>query len=112
MRGGAMWQRRGGGDILAALRGEQKGACSVDKSAMEYLAKLPDAVPEGKVLLHTQVYVHNWVHPIPRRIGSPGFRAWLCPPDPEHLEVCYCGWAPELGKHYRVCSAPRPVFLP
>jgi hypothetical protein len=81
-------------------------------STWEPIFKLPDTVPADKVLLHTQVYVHNWVQPIPRRIGRAGFRAWLCPPDPEYLEVCDCGWAPELGKHYRVRSAPRPVFLP
>lgn len=60
-----------------------------------YLTALPDRVPVGRVL------VHNHVRPT-RRLGSRGFRAWLSPPDPDRLSVCDCGWAAELGTHYRV----------
>ena len=61
-----------------------------------YLSKLPDVVPDGVVL------VHNLVRPT-RRLGSRGFQAWLSAPDPR-LEVCGCGWARELGRHYRVAT--------
>jgi hypothetical protein len=60
-----------------------------------YLTQLPAAVPKGKVL------VHNTVRPT-RRLGSRGFRAWLEPPHWPRLELCDCGWAGELGQHYRV----------
>lgn len=62
---------------------------------IEYLYKLPDGVPAGKVLVHNQVY------PVARRLGTRGSRCWLSAPDPARLEVCECGWAPELGSHYR-----------
>ena len=62
---------------------------------VEYLTKLPDpgGIPPGKVV------VHNDVRPT-RRLGSRGFRAWLQSPGPG-LEECPCGWAAELGAHYR-----------
>jgi len=69
---------------------------SVDKSAMRYLFSLPESVPSGWVL------VHNNVYPVARKVGERGSRSWLYPPDLEKLEVCDCGWAPELGEHYRV----------
>ncbi len=62
---------------------------------MEYLFKMPKAIPPGRVL------VHNSVRPT-RRLGSRGFRAWLASPDlPPGLQPCKCGWAPELGEHYQ-----------
>ena len=35
-----------------------------------------------------------------QRAGMHEFRAWLQAPGPE-LEPCACGWAAELGEHYR-----------
>jgi hypothetical protein len=67
---------------------------------MEYLSKLPKAVPAGRVL------VHNSVKPA-RTLGTRGFRAWLSDPDPKNLEACDCGWAPTLGGHYRVKGGRR-----
>lgn len=64
-------------------------------TGMEYLLKMPDSIPDGRVL------VHNRVRPT-RRLGSQGFRAWLERPDPARLELCDCSWAPELGRHHRV----------
>jgi hypothetical protein len=64
-------------------------------SEIWYLSQLPTAIPRGKVL------VHNQGQPT-RRLGSRGFRAWLSGPDRKTLEVCDCGWAPELGRHFRV----------
>jgi hypothetical protein len=61
----------------------------------EYLDRLPRALPAGRVL------VHNHVRPA-RRLGVRGFRAWLSPPDATRLQRCACGWAPELGAHYRM----------
>ena len=68
---------------------------------IEYLDKLPATIPPGKAL------VHNNVRPT-RQLGLRGFRAWLVDPDDDRQSrrvVCDCGWAPELGKHYRI---PRP----
>ena len=67
---------------------------------MLYLAKLPQAVPPGWVL------VHNCVYPT-RHIGSRGFRIWLSAPDPTRLTTCGCGWAPELGEHFRLQRDPE-----
>jgi hypothetical protein len=65
--------------------------------AMTYLTTLPVVLPDdGRVL------VHNSVRPTPR-LGSRGFRAWLQPRS-NALEPCACGWAPELGPHYRVIA--------
>jgi hypothetical protein len=59
----------------------------------EYPEKLPKVVPPGKVIVHNRVR--------PSRIqGVRGFRFWFETPS-EDLTVCNCGWAPELGTHYR-----------
>jgi len=71
-----------------------------DRSMMTYLFKLPVTVPDGMVL------VHNSVGPT-RVLGSRGFRAWLEQPDSETLEVCCCGWASELGQHFRMKGKRR-----
>jgi len=63
---------------------------------VEYLARIPDHVPEGKIV------VHNQVRPT-RRLGSRGFRAWLDTPNDKY-EACQCGWAAELAEHYRVAA--------
>jgi hypothetical protein len=69
---------------------------------MEYLDRLPKTLPrDGRVLVHNSV-LHRG-----RKLGTRGFRAWLQPPD-VRCEVCDCGWAPELGPHYRV-AAREPV---
>ena len=60
----------------------------------EYLQHLPEAIPAGQVL------VHNAVSPVAYRLGTRGSRYWLQPPS-DRLEVCDCGWASELGQHYR-----------
>jgi hypothetical protein len=65
---------------------------------MDYLDRLPVAMPVGKAL------VHNRVRPT-RRLGSRGFRAWLVDADDNRhgrRQVCDCGFAPELGAHYRM----------
>jgi hypothetical protein len=62
----------------------------------EYLPRLPASLPEdGRVLLHNHV-----LRPT-RRLGSHGFRAWLQQSN-DALEVCDCGFARELGQHFRV----------
>ena len=72
----------------------------VMESFPEYLTRLPDVIPEGRVLMH------NRVQPT-ARLRSRGFRAWLSAPDPQGLEACDCGWAPKLGRHFRVIGIPR-----
>lgn len=66
----------------------------------EYLRAMPtrDQIPAGRVV------VHNHVYPVARRLGWRGSRAWLAAPD-DRLVACDCGWAPELGGHYRVAAA-------
>jgi hypothetical protein len=71
----------------------------------KYLLRKPRAVPEGRVL------VHNHIDPVgPKEpIGTRWFRIWLEPAPPsERLAECGCGWAPELGVHYRVAAKAPP----
>jgi len=63
-----------------------------------YLRTLPDAIPRGSVL------VHSSVRPTLRK--GRAARYWLQAPDPGRLGICLCGWAPDLGLHYRVRGAP------
>jgi hypothetical protein len=70
----------------------------------DYLTRLPQPgwrPPEGKVLVHNQVY------PVARRSGCRGSRWWVQDPG-ERMERCPCGWAPELGEHYRIRWLDRP----
>lgn len=67
-----------------------------------YIDRIPasaTAIPPGLVV------AHNFVRPT-RRLGERGFRAWLALPS-DVLAVCDCGWAPELGRHYRVVERER-----
>jgi len=66
-------------------------------SEMQFIPYIPKQVPNGHILVHSNVA------PQPR-IGMNGFRIWLSPPDPNKyaVEVCECGWAPHLLEHYRV----------
>jgi hypothetical protein len=64
----------------------------------EYLFKIPKSIPDGRWLVHNQVTGGITPH---RRSGVNGFRFWLAESS-ERLERCDCGWAPELGQHYRV----------
>jgi hypothetical protein len=66
---------------------------------LEHLAKLPETIPAGKAV------VHSYVRP-PWRLGSRGSRAYLTSADRPGIEPCDCGWAPELGTHYRF-TRPR-----
>ena len=61
---------------------------------LDYIFKLPDALPDGAML------VHNHVRPA-EHLGARGFRAWLAA-DKAGLEVCPCGWAKKFPKHYRI----------
>jgi hypothetical protein len=65
------------------------------RPAARYLRRIPREVPADVVV------VHNHVRPT-RHLGSRGFHAWLQAPDADRLEVCECGWAPELESHYRM----------
>jgi hypothetical protein len=61
----------------------------------KYLRTVPKVVPEGLVIVHSHIR--------PRAIlGDHGFRAWLQRPN-ENVEICDCGWAPQLSVHY--CAA-------
>jgi hypothetical protein len=52
-----------------------------------YVAQLPAVIPDDQVLVHNS--------------------AWLEPaPASKYLAVCPCGWASELGQHYRVSIFP------
>jgi hypothetical protein len=65
------------------------------EQASAYLFKLPEKVPEGRIIVHNQV-VHA------ARLGERGFRAWLDPAGAPRRAACDCGWAPHLSQHYRV----------
>ena len=83
---------------IAASGPKARAAKFTAKLGMEYLDKLPASIPPDKVLFH------NGAQPT-RRLGVDGFRAWFVNTgDDRHArrEVCDCGWAPELGPHYRV----------
>jgi hypothetical protein len=69
-------------------------ATTSNGTRVTYLTSLPTSIPSGQYL------VHNNVRPT-RRLGSRGFRAWLIAPS-DHLTPCACGWAKELGPHYRL----------
>jgi hypothetical protein len=65
-----------------------------------YLKKLPASITADQVLVHNAV-------PPTRVLGPRGFRAWTQPTThPLAVEECGCGWAPELGVHYRVIGVP------
>jgi hypothetical protein len=69
----------------------------------DYLSRQPEpgGIPPGRVL------VHNPVYPVTRkRPGTRGSRIWTQVPD-EDVELCGCGWRPELGPHYRSGPPPR-----
>jgi hypothetical protein len=57
---------------------------------------VPRIIPESKVIVHN--HVDSW---------SPcdGFYVWLKPKSDPTIIVCSCGWAPELGTHYRIFGA-------
>jgi hypothetical protein len=74
------------------IRRDRDGGVLIDDAY--YPPRLPVTVPADRVL------VHNTVRPA-RRQGARGFRYWLQSPS-EKLEICSCGWAPELAEHYRI----------
>ena len=57
---------------------------------------MEDRIEKGNVLVHNQV-----LHGVDTPLGLHGFRAWQQAPSKD-LEKCTCGWAPQLGTHYRV----------
>jgi hypothetical protein len=68
------------------------------KHGMEYLDRLPSVIPPGKALVHNSVRATG-------QLGTRGFRAWLVDDgDARNARrvVCDCGFAPELGTHYRM----------
>jgi hypothetical protein len=63
------------------------------KSGMKYLHYVPDAIPEGVVLVHNVRWTGQTF------AGPKGFRFWLAERDTEHQMPCECGFT-EL-EHYR-----------
>ena len=65
---------------------------------MLYVERLPGGIPLGWRLVHNVRYTGQ-------RLGQYGFRAWLeelgDPRLPAVRRVCGCGFATELGVHYR-----------
>jgi hypothetical protein len=68
-------------------------------TGVNYLTGIPKPldVPPGRIV------VHNHDKPA-SRLGTRGFRAWTDEPS-DRYGVCGCGWAPELGPHYRARRA-------
>jgi hypothetical protein len=73
-------------------------------------------VPRPMALAPGEVIVHNHVRPA-RVLATRGFGAWIAAPDDDdhdgidpggyRVVRCDCGWAPQLGDHYRVDRAYR-----
>jgi hypothetical protein len=76
---------------------QPKQSLPVQARDMIYLSRIPQhSVTGGGVV------VHNCVRPS-RRLGTRGFRAWVQNPSSKiPIEPCDCGWASELGEHYRI----------
>lgn len=70
-------------------------------TTLQYLDKVPKSIPPDARLVHR-----------PTRLLGRGFRAWLVTLDTEGLEPCSCGWAPELGEHFRVRRRWETAKLP
>ena len=56
--------------------------------------------PDDPIFTRGVSFVFRHELPSSTDASSRGFRAWLAEPN-ERLVVCDCGWAPELGEHYR-----------
>jgi len=74
-----------------------------------YLPHTPKKVPAGLIIVHNSVPARlqpdeNNEGGAWREVGQGGFRIWRDRPSPNYVE-CKCGWAPHLGKHYRVKRA-------
>jgi hypothetical protein len=84
---------------LAKMKAERNKSLTrlLKETETRYLGRMPRKIPDGKVL------AHNHVYPVARQPGTRGSRIWtqILKGDPK-LVVCDCGWAPELGSHYRV----------
>ena len=65
---------------------------------IRYLGRVPKEVPVDSVLVHNQVRFPGSPYPL----GVDGFRAWLQRDSRDRLEPCDCGFASQLGTHYRV----------
>ena len=80
----------------AVARRGDKAAPEKRKAAAQpkFLRELPELIPESQWLVHNNAQP---AHPL----GTNGFQAWLQEPDPANRETCNCGWAPELGQHFR-----------
>ena len=65
------------------------------RHGMWYLRRLPSVIPAGLILVHN---LQAWPR---RRLGSWGFRAFVTAPNAEQFVPCDCGWASELGPHFR-----------
>jgi hypothetical protein len=93
----------------AAKRSEPRGYSEVRFGRVRYLCGLlPYTRP---ATWGTGILVHNHVRPPNRpakrhRTGGRGFRVWLDETKANRVQ-CDCGWATELGPHYRVRSIWR-----
>jgi hypothetical protein len=72
---------------------ERKHERRWDKNMTLLNRMVPRIIPEGKVIVHN--HVDSW-WPLD------GFYVWLKPISDPKIVVCNCGWAPELGTHYRI----------
>jgi hypothetical protein len=85
-----------------ARRGDKAAPEKPEAAAQpEFLSELPEFIPENEWLVHNNAQPG---HPL----GTTDFQAWLQKPDPANLETCNCGWASELGQHFRVIWSTSP----
>jgi len=73
-------------------------------SAIQYLHSIlkPSESASGLIL------IHDPISPT-RRTSNRGFRIWATDQANTSVERCPCGWAPELGQHYRERVTRLPV---
>jgi hypothetical protein len=75
----------------AALERKRIRRLEKDMSLLDTM--VPRTIPEGKVIVHNHVDSCSPLN---------GFYVWVKPISDPRLVVCNCGWAPELGTHYRI----------
>ena len=84
---------------MNAPRLPRSGASCNAPNNGNYVSTIPTGIPVCQCVIYNNADLGI----TPRRKPDvQGFRAWLAPLDPLSVEVCACGWAPELPVHFRV----------
>ena len=97
-----------GGRAYAKMRAEDKAKFRGERDDTEdrlygQLGRYLGLIPNPEDVPFEFGIVHNQVSPT-RAVGARGFRIWAQRLDDTDapVEPCPCGWASELGRHFRV----------